>query len=718
MMNALFWLAPIAALIALSTAVIFYYQVKNKENGNKLMMEIAQKIYLAALSYLKQQYKVVGIIIMIMSVLLAVAGYIFNVQSLWTWAAFLSGAFFSGLSGYIGMKTATAAAPKVVQAVRTSLGDGFHIALRGGAVMGMVVTGFALLDISTWLFILNNFVEADGGLRMITITGIMLTFGAGTSVQASFARLGGGIYTKAADIGADLVGKAEHGMAEDHPLNPATIADNVGDMVGDVAGMGADLQESYAGSIIAAMVLGATAGLADVTQQMSLILFPMLIPALGIIASIAGILMTKVHDSDDMKKLVRTMNNSIITTSFIVVVGTVGITQMLGLDMSLAYCVITGIIMGIIIGELTNYYTSSAHAPTQAVAKSAEISGGLVVISGLALGMKSVFFPVIAITIGIWTSYHLPSIAMGGDIYYGLYGIAISAVGMLSTLPITLATDAYGPIVDNAGGCAEMAQLPSEVRKRTDTLDAVGNTTAAIGKGFAIGSAALTAMALLASYTEELKIALVRSGQTFLIISGENVNTSTATLPQLLTYYNVSFANSNLIIGLIIGGMLVFMFAGLCLEATYRVANILVAEVHRQIPEILAGTKQPDSNRCVAITTRGAQRAMILPASLGIISPIVVGQLLGVAGVMGLLAGTIVTGVPMAIFMANSGGAWDNAKKMIEALPNGKNSLAHLAAIIGDIVGDPFKDTAGPSINIFIKLTALVSILTVGIMSF
>jgi len=722
-MISLFWLVPLAALTSLLFALIFYLQVDKEEDGNQKMKNIGIAVGRGAMSYLKQQYKVVLVVFIFLSILFAIAGYVYHVQSTYTWIAFLSGGFFSGLCGYLGMKAATKAAPKVAQAVRHSLGHGFQIALRGGAVMGLIVTGFALLDISAWFLILDNFIEAEPGLKLLMITTTMLTFGMGASTQAIFARLGGGIYTKAADIGADLIGKVEFGFREDDSRNPAVIADNVGDNVGDVAGMGADLYESYVGSIIATSALGAAANMLNGQLQMKYTILPMLIAALGILASIIGVYIIKVLDGDDMKKLVRTMNNGIVSSSIIVVILTFLLTYILGITdwISLSLCVLVGIMVGITIGEATNYFTSHANSPARHIAKSAEVSPATVIIAGLSVGMNSTFFSVLAIVGGMGMSYWLASGGQALNISQGLYGVGIAAVGMLSTLGLTLATDAYGPIADNAGGNAEMSGLDPEVRERTDTLDAVGNTTAAIGKGFAIGSAALTAMALLASYIEELRIALIRSGQIIMNLpGGQAVKTAEASVMEFMEYYNVNLMNINLLIGLFVGSMLVMVFSGLCMRAVGNVAETLAMEVRRQFknPLVLSGQEEPDSEECITITTRGAQIAMIVPASLGIITPIIVGLILGVAGIMGLLAGCFSTGLVMAVFMANAGGAWDNAKKYIESGNfGGKNSIAHKAAVIGDMVGDPFKDTAGPSINILMKIVAMVSIVTAGLVA-
>lgn len=710
-----FWIVPIAAITSLFFALMFFIKIKREEKGSYEMERIGQMISKGSIAYLKQQYKVVIIVFILLSAFFAVSTYVYNNQNRLTWIAFMTGGFFSGLCGYLGMKAATLAAPKVAQACKKSIGAGFQIAFRGGAIMGLVVTGFALLDIAGWFYLLNHFLDKEVGSKLIHVTTTMLTFGMGASTQAIFARLGGGIYTKAADVGADLVGKVEAGIPEDHPTNPAVIADNAGDNVGDVAGMGADLYESYVGSIIASAVLG-VAAYASTIYEMTYAVLPMIIASLGVFASIIGIYITKVLDGNDMKKLVRTMNNSILSSSLIVIGSTFLVTYLMRLNnwLNLSFSVLVGILVGIIIGEATNYFTSHSFRPTKNVAKSASTSPATVIITGLSVGMNSTFITVLTIGAGMGLSYWLTYESKMAE---GLYGISIAAVGMLSTLGLTLATDAYGPISDNAGGNAEMARLDPEVRERTDVLDAVGNTTAAIGKGFAIGSAALTAMALLASYIEELKIAMIRNGQNTINIVGGTVNTLEASISDIVSYYNITLMNINLLIGLFIGAMIVMVFSGLCMRAVGNVAEKLVDEVRRQFKNvlILQGKQDPDYESCIRITTKGAQKAMVLPASLGIITPVITGQLLGVAGIMGLLAGCFSTGLVVAVFMANAGGSWDNAKKFIESgYFGGKGSDAHKAAVIGDMVGDPFKDTAGPSLNILIKLVAMVSIVTVG----
>lgn len=726
MISIQFWLIAlvlVAAITALSFARLVFNQTRNKSAGNEKMQSIALAVGRGAMSYLKQQYKVVAVVFFFLAFLFAISAYVYNTQSPYTWVAFLTGGLGSGLCGYLGMKTAAMTAPRVVKALEKSLGAGVKVALYGASVPGFLVVGIALLDIAVWFTILSLFTDT-GNLKMLTITTTMMTFGIGASTQAIFARLGGGIYTKGADIGADLIGKVEFNMNEDDSRNPAVIADNVGDLVGDVAGMGADLFESYVGSIVATAVLGvaATLSLPEKTQNIYAIL-PMLISAVGIIASIIGLHTIKVNNGYQIKEIVRSMNNSIFISSAIVAASTFLITYYLDMEnwLGLSLCVVIGVLVGSIIGESTNYYTSHGHKPVRHIAESAKISPATVIIAGLSVGMTSTFWTILAIGGGMGLSFYLASDGVANNIYFGMYGIGIAAVGMLSTLGLTLATDAYGPIADNAGGNAEMSHLPAAIREQTDVLDGVGNTTAAIGKGFAIGSAALTAMALLASYVEELRIALLRHGhETIQLISGESILTSTANMIQFMDHYQVNLMNINLLIGLFVGSMLVMVFVGKCMKAVGNVAELLATEVRRQFQnaKVLSGEEDPDTQECIRITTRGAQIAMIFPASMAIVTPLLVGQLLGVPGVMGLIAGCFCTGLVTAVFMANSGGAWDNAKKYIESGQlGGKNSPAHKAAVIGDMVGDPFKDTAGPSLNILIKLVAMVSIVSAGLVA-
>ena len=717
-----------ASVLALGFAYYFYRWMLGKEEGTELMRTIASHVRKGAMAYLKQQYKVVTIVFVVLAVIFAVMAY-FNLQNGIVWFAFLTGGFFSGLAGFFGMKTATYASARTANAARQTLNAGLQVAFRSGAVMGLTVVGLALLDISGWFLILQKtgllaLVGADADL--ITITTTMLTFGMGASTQALFARVGGGIYTKAADVGADLVGKTEYNIPEDDPRNPATIADNVGDNVGDVAGMGADLYESYAGSILATMALGASAfaGAAVEGMQMKAVLAPSLIAACGVLLSIIGIYLVKTKEDAGMKELLRALAIGTNTAAVLIAAVTFGIFAWLfGTETSLwwqvSLSVVVGLLAGVIIGQSTEYYTSQSYKPTQKVSESSQTGPATVIISGLGLGMLSTAVPVITVGVAIILAYlcangfHVEFSA--ANLSMGLYGIGIAAVGMLSTLGITLATDAYGPIADNAGGNAEMSGLPAEVRQRTDALDALGNTTAATGKGFAIGSAALTALALLASYVEEIKIALIRTGEAL----PNGVEAAKATLVDFMEAYNVNLMNPIVLVGIFIGSMMAFLFCGLTMNAVGRAAQKMVEEVRRQfrtIKGILEGKADPDYARCVAISTKGAQQEMLLPSILAIIVPIITGLVLGVAGVLGLLIGGLATGFVLAVFMASAGGAWDNAKKYVEEGHfGGKGSDSHKATVVGDTVGDPFKDTSGPSLNILIKLMSMVSIVMAGL---
>ena len=717
-----------ASVLALGFAYYFYRSMLGKEEGTELMKKIASHVRKGAMAYLKQQYKVVTIVFVILAVVFAMMAY-FNLQNGIVWFAFLTGGFFSGLAGFFGMKTATYASARTANAARQSLNAGLQVAFRSGAVMGLTVVGLALLDIAGWFLILQKtgllaLVGADADL--ITITTTMLTFGMGASTQALFARVGGGIYTKAADVGADLVGKTEYNIPEDDPRNPATIADNVGDNVGDVAGMGADLYESYAGSILATMALGASAFAASAVEgmQMKAVLAPSLIAACGVLLSIIGIYLVKTREGAGMKELLRALSIGTNTAAVLIAAATFGILAwLLGTETNqwwqVSLSVVVGLLAGVIIGQSTEYYTSQSYKPTQKVSESSQTGPATVIISGLGLGMLSTAIPVVTVGVAIILAYLC---ANGFAIEFsaqnlsmGLYGIGIAAVGMLSTLGITLATDAYGPIADNAGGNAEMSGLPAEVRERTDALDALGNTTAATGKGFAIGSAALTALALLASYVEEIKIALIRTGEAL----PNGVEAAKATLVDFMDAYNVNLMNPIVLVGIFIGSMMAFLFCGLTMNAVGRAAQKMVEEVRRQfqtIKGILEGKADPDYARCVAISTKGAQHEMLLPSILAIIVPIITGLILGVAGVLGLLIGGLATGFVLAVFMANAGGAWDNAKKYVEEGHfGGKGSDCHKATVVGDTVGDPFKDTSGPSLNILIKLMSMVSIVMAGL---
>lgn len=726
----LFWIVPIASVIALAFAYHFFRQMMKEDEGTDLMKKIAQHVRTGAMSYLKQQYKVVFIVFIVLMLLFVYLAFGLGVQNKWTPFAFLTGGFFSGLAGFFGMKTATYASARTANAAQNSLNHGLRVAFRSGAVMGLVVVGLAVLDISLWYLILNYFIdEPDKSHKLIIITTTMLTFGMGASTQALFARVGGGIYTKAADVGADLVGKVEAGIPEDDPRNPATIADNVGDNVGDVAGMGADLYESYAGSILATAALGASAFVvAGVDMQYKAILAPMLIAAVGIILSILGIYIVRTKEGATMRDLLRSLSMGVNVSSVLIAILTFVILSVLGLEnwIGISFSVVAGLLAGIIIGQSTEYFTSHSYKPTQRISESSQTGPATVIISGVGLGMVSTAIPVITIAIAILVAFlsainfDVKHMLDPHNIQLGLYGIGIAAVGMLSTLGITLATDAYGPIADNAGGNAEMSHLGPEVRKRTDALDALGNTTAATGKGFAIGSAALTALALLASYIEEIKIGLIRIGENVITLTnGDTIDTAKATIVDFMNYYQVNLMNPVVLVGIFIGAMMAFLFSGLTMNAVGRAAQKMVEEVRRQFREIkgiMEGEAEPDYARCVAISTRGAQIEMILPSLLAIIIPIVTGLVLGVAGVLGLLAGGLAAGFVLAIFMANSGGAWDNAKKFIEEGNfGGKGSSNHKAAIVGDTVGDPFKDTSGPSLNILIKLMSMVSIVMAGL---
>ena len=722
-----FWLVPFASLVALFFAWSFFRGMMRRSEGTERMQQIAAHVRSGAMAYLRQQYKVVIIVFLFLALFFAFLAYGLGVQNKWVPFAFLTGGLFSGLAGYIGMRTATVASARTAQAASESLDSGLRVAFRSGAVMGLVVVGLGLLDISIWYLILDHFVESTTASQKLTIiTTTMLTFGMGASTQALFARVGGGIYTKAADVGADLVGKVEAGIPEDDPRNPATIADNVGDNVGDVAGMGADLYESYCGSILATAALGAAAFAGD--MQLKAVLAPMMIAAVGILLSVLGIFLVRTREGAGMKQLLRSLGLGVNVSAVLIAILTFVILYSLQLDnwVGISFAVIVGLLAGIIIGQSTEYYTSHSYKPTRRIAKSSETGPATVIISGIGMGMISTAIPVLTISAAIILAYlcaigfDFENMLTGASLSKGLYGIGIAAVGMLSTLGITLATDAYGPIADNAGGNAEMSGLDPEVRKRTDALDALGNTTAATGKGFAIGSAALTALALLASYIEEVKIGLLHLGQeTIELSNGTEQAVADANILDFVDYFHISVMNPNVLIGVFIGAMMAFLFCGLTMNAVGRAAQSMVEEVRRQFREIkgiLEGTATPDYARCVAISTKGAQREMLLPSILAIVAPVLTGFIFGVAGVMGLLVGGLGAGFVLAIFMANSGGSWDNAKKYIEeGNHGGKGSDCHKATVVGDTVGDPFKDTAGPSLNILIKLMSMVSIVVAGL---
>ena len=718
-MEKLIYIVLAASVVALSFAYLFFRQMMKESEGTDLMKQIAAHVRKGAMAYLKQQYKVVIIVFVVLAAIFTVMAF-FGLQNSWVPFAFLTGGFFSGLAGFFGMKTATYASARTANAARQTLNSGLQVAFRSGAVMGLTVVGLALLDVSVWFLVLDHFIPAENHLIIITTT--MLTFGMGASTQALFARVGGGIYTKAADVGADLVGKTEYNIPEDDPRNPATIADNVGDNVGDVAGMGADLYESYAGSILATMALGASAFAASAADlQLKAVLAPSMIAAVGVALSILGIFLVKTKEGAGMKQLLSALSRGTNTAAVLIAIATFVILWALGIEnwLGISFSVVVGLLAGVIIGKSTEYYTSQTYKPTQKVAESSQTGPATVIISGLGLGMISTAIPVVTVGAAIVLSYlcangfHVEFTA--ANLSMGLYGIGIAAVGMLSTLGITLATDAYGPIADNAGGNAEMSGLEPEVRKRTDALDALGNTTAATGKGFAIGSAALTALALLASYVEEIKMALIRMGEAL----PNGVEAAKATLVDFMEAYNVNLMNPIVLVGVFIGAMMAFLFCGLTMNAVGRAAQKMVEEVRRQfstIKGILEGKADPDYARCVEISTKGAQHEMLFPSLLAIIVPIVVGVVLDVGGVLGLLIGGLGCGFVLAVFMANAGGAWDNAKKYVEEGNfGGKGSDCHKATVVGDTVGDPFKDTSGPSLNILIKLMSMVSIVMAGL---
>ena len=727
-MNPLFYAVPAASLLALLFAWIFFRQMKKEDEGTPTMKQIAQYVREGAMAYLKQQYKVVVVVFIILALFFALLAYVFHVQNPWVPFAFLTGGFFSGLAGFIGMKTATFASGRTANAARRSLNSGLKVAFRSGAVMGLTVVGLGLLDIAIWFLILNAFVsEASVAQKLVVITTTMLTFGMGASTQALFARVGGGIYTKAADVGADLVGKVETDLPEDDPRNPATIADNVGDNVGDVAGMGADLYESYCGSILSTMALGASAFYAvGPEMQMKAILAPMLIAAIGVLLSVVSIFTVRTREGAGMAQLLKSMSVGTNLAAALSAVATFGVLYLLGFEnwWQLSFSVVAGLLAGVVIGKATEYYTSHSYQPTQKLAEASQTGPATVIISGMGLGMISTAIPVIAIALAIILAYlcaigfNVSGMLTPENLAKGLYGVAIAAVGMLSTLGITLATDAYGPIADNAGGNAQMSELEPEVRERTDVLDALGNTTAATGKGFAIGSAALTALALLASYIEEIKIALARTGEMVDGIAGK-VDAASASILDILNNYHVSLMNPAVLAGVFIGAMMAFLFCGMTMNAVGRAAGKMVIEVRRQFREIkgiLTGEGTPDYKRCVEISTKAAQHEMLVPAFTAILVPVLTGCVLGVAGVLGLLIGGLGAGFVLAVFMSNSGGAWDNAKKFVEEGHfGGKNSDSHHATVVGDTVGDPFKDTSGPSLNILIKLMSMVSIVMAGL---
>ncbi len=741
------FLAVICSVAALVMAVYFYKKMMGDPEGTEKMIEIATHVREGAYAYLFRQYKVVTLVFAVLLAIFAYLAYI-GVQNPFVPIAFLTGGFFSGLCGFLGMKTATNASARTAQGASESLNKGLTVAFRSGAVMGLVVVGFGLLDIALWYLMLDKLIYtaehmANGlsflGLdlvkagmhsdhKMVEITTTMITFGMGASTQALFARVGGGIFTKAADVGADLVGKVEAGIPEDDPRNPATIADNVGDNVGDVAGMGADLYESYCGSILATAALGAALSMGTLQQfgidPLMAVVAPMLVAAIGILLSIAGMFMVKCKEGATQKQLLKALLIGTLGSSVLILVVLAIMAQVHMITWGIFGSVVSGLLAGVVIGQITEYYTSAEYKPTKGIANQANMGAATTIIDGLAVGMFSTGWSVLTIVVGIMCAFAFA----GGfsNLSMGLYGIGFAAVGMLSTLGITLATDAYGPIADNAGGNAEMAGLGEEVRKRTDALDSLGNTTAATGKGFAIGSAALTAMALLAAYIEEIRIwigKLADGSEDGVYHVGEMAFTAAsakvATVMDFVNAYNMSIMNPKLICGMFIGAMMAFVFCALTMKAVGRAAGAMVNEVRRQfkeIPGILDGTGKPDYANCVAISTAGAQKEMIVPSALAIAVPVLTGLLLGVPGVMGLLAGGLTAGFSLAIMLNNSGGAWDNAKKYIEnGAHGGKGSEAHKAGVVGDTVGDPFKDTSGPSLNILIKLMTMVSVVFSGV---
>lgn len=744
----LWYVAPLAAIVGLLMAWKFYANMMKSAPGNERMQEIAGFVREGAMAYLFRQYKVVGIVFFVLFVVFTVLAYL-GLQNPFVPVAFLTGGFFSGLCGYFGMKTATRASSRTAQGASEGLNRGLQVAFQSGAVMGMVVVGFGLLDICLWFIILDKFVYTAEHMvtgwsllnlelvpakctelqKYIHITTTMLTFGMGASTQALFARVGGGIYTKAADVGADLVGKVEAGIPEDDPRNPATIADNVGDNVGDVAGMGADLYESYCGSILATAALGAAAAAQSIVpphltvaeKALQMVLAPMIVAGMGILLSLAGIKLVKCKEGATQKQLLRSLLTGTLGSSVMILLALLLLIYLEFISWGIFGAVVAGLLAGVIIGQATEYYTSSEYAPTRGIANQAQMGPATTIIDGLATGMFSAWIPVVVIVIGIACAYGFAGGFSGeaGAFANGLYGVGFAAVGMLSTLGITLATDAYGPIADNAGGNAEMSGLPAEVRERTDALDSLGNTTAATGKGFAIGSAALTALALLASFIEECKIWMGKFDSGL----GSGIDSAAAakmTILQFADQLQLSIMNPLLIGGLFIGAMAAFLFCALTMKAVGRAAGAMVAEVRRQFkvfPGIMTGTEKPDYAKCVEISTAGAQREMILPSLLAILIPVVVGLVLGLPGVMGLLAGGLATGFVLATMLNNAGGAWDNAKKYIEngayggkKLADGSKNPTHGAAVIGDTVGDPCKDTSGPSLNILIKLMSMVCI--------
>ncbi len=724
MTDLVFWIAPFGAVLAMAFAWWFFRDMLSRDEGTELMQRIGGHVRTGAIAYLKQQYRVMLVVFLVVAAVFAVLAYGLDVQSPWLPLTFVFGGAFSALAGYIGMQTATRASTRTAAAARTSLPDALRIAFRSGAVMGLIVVGLGLGNVAFWFWLINWLTpgEATDGSRMVLVTTTVLTFGMGASLQALFARVGGGIFTKAADVGADLVGKVEAGIPEDDPRNPAVIADNVGDNVGDVAGMGADLFESYGGSILAACARGAAAYVQMPELQMRAVIAPLAIAGLGILLSIIGVFLVRTREGADQKELLEALSRGINASAAMIVVAAAAVLYLLDIPnvWGIWGAVVTGLVTGIVIGRSTEYYTSASYGPTRNIAAQAEGGPATAIIAGIGTGMMSTAIPVIAVAVGTMVAFALASGFDFTAMNLGLYGVAIAAVGMLSTLGITLASDAYGPIADNAGGNAEMSGLGPEVRTRTDALDSLGNTTAATGKGFAIGSAALTALALIASYIEVIRIEMLRTGYTVLELDhGTSVNLAHAGLNDFMVHFNVTLLNPVVLISIFIGAMVAFVFSGLTVQAVGRAATLMVEEVRRQFREdegILKGSSEPDYERCVAISTIGAQREMVVPSVIAAAAPVLVGLVLGVAGVIGLLVGGLSAGFVLAVFLSNSGGAWDNAKKFVEAGNHGgKSSAAHRASVIGDTVGDPFKDTSGPSLNILIKLMSIVAIVMAGV---
>lgn len=713
------WLGPIGAIVALVAAAFFYNNMMKESEGTPRMIEIAQAIREGAMAYLKAQYRVMAMVFVGLFIVFGILSFI-GAQSGYVVFAFLTAGFFSGAAGYLGMRTATNASARTANAAKQSLNKGLQVAFRAGAVMGMGVVGFALLDMSIWFLILFY----GFGLDISLITNIMLSAAVGASTMALFGRVGGGIYTKAADVGADLVGKVEAGIPEDDPRNPATIADNVGDNVGDVAGMGADLYESYAASILATASLGvASAAALGGTEQLKYVAAPVMVAGLGVLISIIGVFMVRANEEATMSQLIKILERSVFGVAAIIAAISYFLLSALDLAnhtaLSVWLCIITGLGAGILIARVTEYYTSDEHKPTQNIAAQAEGGPATVIITGLAVGMESTVAPVIIVVIGTALAFFIGGGA--SDALLGLFGVGMAAVGMLSTLGLTLAEDAYGPIADNAGGNAEMSELPPQVRERTDQLDALGNTTAATGKGFAIGSAALTGLALLAAYIEQVRSGLLNLDVTTLTTNSGSFDVATMSLTDFMLAYAVTPLNPLFLLGLFIGAMVAFYFCALTMSAVGRSAGEMVDEVRRQfreIPGIMEGKAKPDYSRCVEISTASALREMVVPSLLAILVPLIVGVLMGVAGVLGLLAGGLATAFSLAIMMSNAGGAWDNAKKYIEkGHHGGKGSDFHKATVVGDTVGDPFKDTSGPSLNILIKLMSIVSVVLAGLVA-